>query len=83
MPDERTPRRERKRTVPEMIVVGVIASLAGIAIGLLIHWFPAADSTQADQIDTLWDVLLIVSVPIFVLVVTIVLYSAVRFRVRP
>jgi cytochrome c oxidase subunit 2 len=83
MPDERTPRRERKRTVPEMIVVGVIASLAGIAIGLLIHWFPAADSTQADQIDTLWDVLLIASVPIFVLVTVVVLFAVIEFRMRP
>ena len=51
-----------------MVIVGVIASALGIALGLLIHWFPPAASTQADQIDTLWDVLIIASVPIFVLV---------------
>ena len=43
----------------QMVVVGVIASAVGIAIGLIIHWFPPADSTQADKIDTLWDVLII------------------------
>ena len=59
MPEESTPRRERKRTVQQMVVVGIIATAIGIAIGLSIHWFPPADSTQADKIDTLWDVLII------------------------
>ncbi|MEA2256904.1 MAG: cytochrome c oxidase subunit [Solirubrobacteraceae bacterium] len=83
MPEESRPRRESKRTIPQMIVVGLIASLAGIALGLAIHWFPPADSTQADQIDTLWDVLLIASVPIFVLVTVVVLFSVLEFRMRP
>jgi cytochrome c oxidase subunit 2 len=83
MPQESTPRRERKRTVQQMVVVGVIASAVGIAIGLSIHWFPPADSTQADKIDTLWDVLIIASVPIFVLVTVIVGFSILEFRMRP
>ena len=37
----------------------------------------------ADKIDTLYDVLLICSVPIFVLVMTIAIYSVVRFRAKP
>ena len=49
----------------------------------LIDWFPTAASEEAGPIDTLWDVLLIVSVPIFVLTQTIVLYSVWRFRMRP
>ena len=53
MPEESTPRRERKRTVQQMVVVGIIATAIGIAIGLTIHWFPPADSSQADKIDTL------------------------------
>jgi predicted lysophospholipase L1 biosynthesis ABC-type transport system permease subunit len=38
MPQESTPRRERKRTVQQMVIVGVIATAIGIAIGLLIPW---------------------------------------------
>src|ERR671930_275436 len=72
MPQESTPRRERKRTVQQMVIVGVIATSVGIAVGLIIPWFPPADSTQADKIDTLWDVLIIASVPIFVLVTVVV-----------
>jgi cytochrome c oxidase subunit 2 len=83
MAQERTPRRERKRTVQQMVLVGVIATAAGIALGLSIHWFPSADSTQADKIDTLWDVLIIATVPIFVLVTVIVLFSVIEFRMRP
>jgi cytochrome c oxidase subunit 2 len=83
MPDESTPRRESKRTVQQMVIVGVIASAVGIAIGLSIHWFPPADSTQADKIDTLWDVLIIATVPVFVLVTVIVGFSVLEFRMRP
>src|ERR671934_406111 len=83
MPQESTPRRERKRTVQQMVIVGVIATAIGIAVGLIIPWFPPADSTQADKIDTLWDVLIIASVPIFVLVTVVVGFSVLEFRMRP
>jgi cytochrome c oxidase subunit 2 len=66
-----------------LVAIGAIASAAGIGLGLLIDWFPTAASEEAGPIDTLWDVLMIVSVPIFVLVVTVVLYSVWRFRMRP
>jgi cytochrome c oxidase subunit 2 len=76
-------RRADRRTVRQMVIVGLVASALGIALGFSIHWFPAADSTQADKIDTLWDVLVVASVPIFVLVTTVVLFSVIKFRMRP
>jgi len=66
-----------------MVVIGVIATAIGIPIALIIPWFPAKASTQAGNIHTLYDVLLIVSVPIFVLVETVVLFSVWKFRMRP
>src|SRR6478736_2886381 len=66
-----------------MLVIGAIASALGIAAGLLINWFPVAASREAKPIDTLWDVLIICSVPVFVLVVTVVLFSVWKFRMRP
>jgi cytochrome c oxidase subunit 2 len=69
--------------VARLVLIGVIASALGIALALLIHWFPVSAATQTKPIDTLWDVLLIVSVPIFVLVTTVVLYSVFRWRMRP
>jgi cytochrome c oxidase subunit 2 len=73
----------RDRRVVWLVVSGVAASIVGVILALLIDWFPTQASTQADDIDTLYDVLLIASVPIFVLVVTVVLGSVVFFRMRP
>jgi cytochrome c oxidase subunit II len=67
----------------QMVAIGAIASAIGIALGLSIHWFPADAAKQDHPIDTLYDVLLIVSVPIFVLVTTVVLFSVWKFRMRP
>jgi cytochrome c oxidase subunit 2 len=72
-----------KHPVARMLGLGVLASLVGIAITLLIDWFPSDASGAADQIDTVYDVLLICSVPVFVLVMTIAIYSVVRFRAKP
>jgi cytochrome c oxidase subunit II len=66
-----------------MLVIGVIGVAIGIPVALLVPWFPAAGSTQASNIHTLYYVLLIVSVPIFVLVETVVLYSVWKFRMKP
>jgi cytochrome c oxidase subunit 2 len=66
-----------------MLVIGVIGVAIGIPVALLIPWFPAEGSSQAQNIHTLYYVLLIVSVPIFVLVETVVLYSVWKFRMKP
>jgi cytochrome c oxidase subunit II len=75
--------RESRAQVRQMLLIGAVASVLGIALALLIDWFPVPASEQAGPIDTLWDVLLIASVPVFVLVETIVLYCAIKFRMRP
>jgi cytochrome c oxidase subunit II len=74
---------ESRAQLRQMLIIGAIASALGIALALLIDWFPVQASGQAKPIDTLWDVLLICSVPIFVLMQTIVLYSAWKFRMKP
>jgi cytochrome c oxidase subunit 2 len=76
-------RREARIPVLQMVVVGVIASALGIAAGLAINWFPTAASTQAGAIDHLYHVLIWASVPVFVLVTVIVLFSVWKFRMRP
>jgi cytochrome c oxidase subunit 2 len=83
-PPEEDPRiAGEKHPVARMLGIGVVASLIGIAITLMIDWFPTPASTSADKIDTLYDVLLICSVPVFVLVMTIAIYSVFRFRAKP
>jgi cytochrome c oxidase subunit 2 len=66
-----------------MIAIGIVASVIGTAICLAIDWFPADASGAANDIDTAYDVLLVCSVPVFVLVMTIAIYSVIRFRAKP
>lgn len=75
--------RQERTPVGWMFVHGVIGSAIGIAVGLAIEWFPEQGSTQAKKVDTVWDVLIVASVPIFVAVMIIVLFSVVNFRMRP
>src|SRR3954469_4339393 len=79
-----TPERPHARADwRQMLAIGVIASILGIAAGILIDWFPVQASGEAKRIDTLWDVLLIASIPVFVGVMVVVLFSVWKFRMRP
>jgi cytochrome c oxidase subunit II len=69
-------------TLVRLLLTGAVAAAIGIAIGLVIPWFPPAAATQAHTIDTLYYVLIVATVPIFVLVTTVVLFSAWRWRMR-
>ncbi len=83
-PPEEDPRiAGEKHPVAKMIALGIGASVVGIAITLWIDWFPIPAADSAGQIDTVYDVLLICSVPVFVLVMTVAIYSVIRFRAMP
>ncbi len=75
--------RESKVQLARMFAIAAVVSVLGVAAGLLIDWFPVSASGEAEKIDTLWDVLLIASVPIFVFVQTYVIYTVMKFRMRP
>jgi cytochrome c oxidase subunit II len=80
--EPQAPRKSRRNLV-QMLAIGVVASIIGIAIALTIDWFPPLASKQAKQVSDLFDVLLVASVPIFVLVEVVVLYCVIKFRQRP
>jgi cytochrome c oxidase subunit 2 len=73
--------RRRSLTIAALAAVAAVA--IGILLSYLIHWFPVSASEQARNTDRLYHVLVIASIPIFVLVVTMVLYSVWQFRMRP
>lgn len=75
--------RDEKTPVLWMIIHGLTASAIGIAVGLAIEWFPEQAATQAGPIDHLYDVLIWTSVPVFVTVTIIVLFSVRNFKMRP
>jgi len=66
-----------------MALLSGSATAIGWVIALSIDWFPVQASTASKRIDHLWDVLLIASVPVFVLVMSVALYSVFAFRVKP
>lgn len=72
-----------RRSIWLTALAGLIATAIGIVLSYVIHWFPVQASTQAKNTDTLYHVLVIASIPIFVLVVTVILFSVWHFRVRP
>jgi cytochrome c oxidase subunit II len=81
--EEITAGEESRSHFKQLLVIGAIASVLGVALGLLIDWFPTQGSTQAETVDTVWDVMIIFSVPVFVLVMTVVLYCVWRYRMKP
>jgi cytochrome c oxidase subunit II len=75
--------RGGKHPLIRMFLIGAVASAIGVAAALAIDWFPTDATSSADDIDWLYDLLMIVSIPIFVLVMTVAIYSVIRFRARP
>ncbi len=73
----------RKTPILPLFAIATVASILGIILGLLIDWWPIRASTQLEQIETVYDVLIIASVPMFVLVTTAVLYCVWTFKMRP
>jgi cytochrome c oxidase subunit 2 len=65
-----------------MVVVAVISTAILIPLALIVPWFPAKASLQAGNIHTLYDVLLIATVPIFVVVMTTIGFSIWKFRIH-
>jgi cytochrome c oxidase subunit II len=74
---------DRRRSLTLAIIAAVVAVAIGIVLSYVIHWFPVTASEQAHNTDRLYHVLVIASIPIFVLVVTMILYSVWQFRMRP
>ncbi len=72
-----------KRAIIGAVFAGLVAIGIGIALSYQIHWFPVQATTQAKNTDRLYHVLVIASVPIFVLVVTVILFSVWQFHMKP
>jgi cytochrome c oxidase subunit II len=81
--EENTRPPESRVHIRELLAIGLIASVIGVALGLLIDWFPTQATEEGQKIDTLWDVLVICSVPVFVLVMVVVLYCVWQYRMKP
>ena len=73
----------RRRPLLGVVLLSLISTAIGLAAVLAMDWFPTQGSASADDIDLVYDVLLIASVPVFVLVMAVAIYSVLAFRVKP
>jgi cytochrome c oxidase subunit II len=72
----------RQRSLLLTVLAALVAIAIGIVLSYAIHWFPVQASSQARTSDRLYHVLVIATIPIFVLVVTVILYCVWQFRMR-
>jgi cytochrome c oxidase subunit 2 len=73
----------KQRSMILTLVAAVVAIAIGVVLSYVIHWFPVQASTQAHNTDRLYHVLVDASIPIFVLVVSVILFCAWQFRMKP
>jgi cytochrome c oxidase subunit II len=66
----------------QVIALTIAITAVGTVVVLNVPWLPEEASSQAGEMDTLYDVLAVASVFIFALVVSILFVSVVRFRRR-
>ncbi len=73
----------RQRSVAIAAGLAVIAVAIAVVLSYAIHWFPVQASSQAKNTDRLYHVLVLASIPIFVIVVAVILYSVWQFHMKP
>jgi cytochrome c oxidase subunit 2 len=73
----------RKRSIIQMVLVGVAVGGALALVAILIPWLPPADSTQAHKVDDLYWFVTIICVAIFALVAGVSVYAIWKFRAPP
>jgi cytochrome c oxidase subunit 2 len=71
-----------RHTVP-LLILAVVIGGASVAVALLIDWLPEQASGQSEKTDTLFWFVVWASIVIFTIVMTVLLYSAFRFRAKP
>jgi cytochrome c oxidase subunit 2 len=73
----------RKRSIIQMVLVGVAVGGALALVAVLIPWLPSADSSQAHKVDDVYWFVTIICMAIFALVAGVSVYSVWKFRAAP
>ena len=72
----------RRHPIIEVIAITIALTAVGTVVVLNVPWLPEQASSQAGEMDTLYDVLAVASVFVFALVMGILIVSVLRFRRR-
>jgi cytochrome c oxidase subunit 2 len=73
----------RKRSIIQMVLVGVAVGGALALVAVLIPWLPSADSSQAHKVDDVYWFVTIICMAIFALVAGVSVYAVWKFRAAP
>jgi cytochrome c oxidase subunit II len=69
--------------VLQLVLLGVLFGAAATAVAYFVPWLPAADSTQAKRIHSLFWFVTAISIGVFALVAAVIVYSIIHFRAGP
>ena len=73
----------RSRHTGPLLGLTAIVGAISVAVALLVDWLPDQASEQAERVDTLLWFVVWVSIAIFTIVVSVLLYCVLRFRAGP
>jgi cytochrome c oxidase subunit 2 len=65
------------------VTIGLLAAAVATAVAILIPWLPAQESKEAERIDFVFWVVVAICIGVFAVVAAVIVYSVVKFRVRP
>jgi cytochrome c oxidase subunit II len=73
----------RRGSLVQLIALGVVIGACATLVALLVPWLPPVASEERDGIDLVFWFTTAICIAIFALVGSVVLYSVIKFRVRP
>jgi cytochrome c oxidase subunit II len=73
----------RRGSLIQLIALGVLFGAAATVVALLVPWLPPVASEERDGIDLVYWFTTAICIAIFALVAAVVVYSVMKFRVRP
>jgi cytochrome c oxidase subunit 2 len=73
----------RRGSIVQLVALGVVIGAAATLVALLVPWLPRNAAEERDGIDLVFWFTTAIAIAIFALVGAVILYSVVKFRVRP
>ena len=73
----------RRGSLIQLIALGVVFGAAATVVALFVPWLPPVASKERDGIDLVFWFTTAICIAIFALVAAVVVYSVMKFRVRP
>jgi cytochrome c oxidase subunit II len=73
----------RRGSIVQLVALGVVIGAAATLVALLVPWLPPNASEERDGIDLVFWFTTAICIGIFALVGAVILYSVVKFRVKP